>query len=177
MRREYYLLPEAVADAVTRNLVTIAAKKMNISFRASHDISDVRSPVHILHVAVICPLVTHIESGGDGTPVGVLPAWMEDVLVQPLVEVIDTVVKGEHHWKWAVCFAPLIWFRARRGNERHVTAGDEGGEFGSRRMCNELAIDAPSKALQREVHDFCRSIANNLSKPKASMHEEAAEAT
>ena len=77
MRRQYYLLPKAVADAVTRNLVTIG--------------------VEALHQGVVSPLMTHVECGRDGTPVGVLPARMEDVLVQPLVEVIDAVVKGEHH--------------------------------------------------------------------------------
>ena len=77
MRGDYYLLPKAVADAVTCNLVTIGVKA--------------------LHQGVVSPLMTHIERGRDGTPVGVFPAWMEDVLVKPLVEVIDTVVEGEHH--------------------------------------------------------------------------------
>ena len=46
--------------------------------------------------------MTHIERGRDGTPVGVFPARMEDVLVKPLVEVIDTVVEGEHHQLWGL---------------------------------------------------------------------------
>ena len=66
-----------MADAVARNLVTIG--------------------VEALHQGIISPLMTHIERGRDGTTVRVLPARMEDVLVQPLVEVIDTVVEGEHH--------------------------------------------------------------------------------
>ena len=36
-----------------------------------------------------------VEGGGDGAAVGVLPAGVEDVLVQPLVQIVHTVVKGE----------------------------------------------------------------------------------
>ena len=42
-----------MADAVTRDLVAVA--------------------VHVLDVAVVSPLVTHVESRGDGTPVRIPP--------------------------------------------------------------------------------------------------------
>ena len=71
MRGQYYLLSEAVADAVTRNLVTVAAKRWILVLQPL--MISLMSPVHILHVAVVCPLVTHIEGGGDGTPVRIPP--------------------------------------------------------------------------------------------------------
>ena len=38
-----------------------------------------------------------VEGGGDGAAVGVLPAGVEDVLVQPLVQIVHAVVEGEDH--------------------------------------------------------------------------------
>ena len=51
--------------------------------------------VDILHVAVVCPLVRHIECGRDGAPVGVTADRVEDALVKLLVQVIEAVVEGE----------------------------------------------------------------------------------
>ena len=51
--------------------------------------------VERLNQGVVSPLVTHVERGGDRTPVGVLTAGVEDVLVQPLVQVVDRVVESE----------------------------------------------------------------------------------
>ena len=38
-----------------------------------------------------------VEGCGDGAAVGVLPAGVEDVLVQPLVQIVHAVVEGEDH--------------------------------------------------------------------------------
>ena len=52
--------------------------------------------VDILDMAVVRPLVTHIEGSGDGTAVGVAADGVEDALVQLPVEVIEAVVEGEY---------------------------------------------------------------------------------
>jgi len=41
--------------------------------------------IEILNLAVIGPLVGHVESGRDGTTVGVLPSLLEQVSVETLV--------------------------------------------------------------------------------------------
>ena len=51
--------------------------------------------VDILHVAVVSPLVRHVECGRDGAPVGVTADRVKDALVKLLVQVIEAVVEGE----------------------------------------------------------------------------------
>lgn len=53
--------------------------------------------VEVLHLAVVRPLVGHVEGGTDGTAVGVDASLLEQVHVQLLVQVVDRVVEGEQH--------------------------------------------------------------------------------
>ena len=58
--------------------------------------------VQILHLAVIGPLVRHVESGRNGAAVGIEVACFEEILVQILVEIIDRIVKGQQDHLWDV---------------------------------------------------------------------------
>uniref|UniRef100_A0A8D8ACU8 (northern house mosquito) hypothetical protein n=1 Tax=Culex pipiens TaxID=7175 RepID=A0A8D8ACU8_CULPI len=53
--------------------------------------------VQVLHLAVVGPLVRHVEGSGDGASVRVHAAALEQVLVQLFVQVVDGVVEGEQH--------------------------------------------------------------------------------
>jgi hypothetical protein len=51
--------------------------------------------IEVLHLAVIGPLVRHVEGRADGAAVGVVAALLEQVGVQALVEVVDRVIEGQ----------------------------------------------------------------------------------
>lgn len=53
--------------------------------------------IEVLHLAVVRPLVGHVEGGTDGTTVGVNTPLLEQVAVELLVQVVDRVVEGEQH--------------------------------------------------------------------------------
>ena len=56
--------------------------------------------VQILNLAVIRPLVRHVESRGNGTAIRIFPSVLEQVGVQALVQIIDRVIEGQHHYLW-----------------------------------------------------------------------------
>ena len=49
--------------------------------------------VDILDVAVVSPLVRHVEGGRDGAPVGV-KSPPKEVFVELLVQIVDSIVEG-----------------------------------------------------------------------------------
>lgn len=51
--------------------------------------------VEVLHLAVVGPLVGHVEGGRDRTAVGVDPALLEQIRVQLLVQIVHGVVEGQ----------------------------------------------------------------------------------
>lgn len=51
--------------------------------------------IEILNLAVVGPLVGHVEGGRDGTAVGVLSSLLKQVGIETLVQVVHGVVKGE----------------------------------------------------------------------------------
>lgn len=51
--------------------------------------------IEILNLAVVGPLVGHVEGGRDGTAVGVLPSLLEQVGVETLVQVVHGIVEGQ----------------------------------------------------------------------------------
>lgn len=53
--------------------------------------------VEILHLAVIGPLMGHVEGGRDGTAVRILSALLEQIGVQTLVQVIHGIVEGQKY--------------------------------------------------------------------------------
>ena len=66
--------PKGVSDCVGSNLVTIG--------------------IEVLHLGVVCPLVGHIEGGLHRAPIGVEPP-PEEVLVELLVQIVDSIVEGK----------------------------------------------------------------------------------
>ena len=53
--------------------------------------------VQVLHLAVIGPLVRHVERGRDRAAVRVDPSPLEQVLVQLLVQIVDGIVERQQH--------------------------------------------------------------------------------
>lgn len=53
--------------------------------------------VQILHLTIVGPFVGHIESGAQRTTVGVDASFLEQIVVQLLVEIVDRVIEGEQH--------------------------------------------------------------------------------
>lgn len=51
--------------------------------------------VKILHLTVIGPLVRHVESGTNGTSIGIDTALLEQIHVQLFVQVVHRVVESE----------------------------------------------------------------------------------
>ena len=66
--------PKGVSDCVGSNLVTIG--------------------IEVLHLGVVCPLVGHVEGGLHRAPIGVEPP-PEEVLVELLVQIVDSIVEGK----------------------------------------------------------------------------------
>lgn len=56
--------------------------------------------IEILDLAVVGPLVGHIEGGRDGTAVRVLPSLLEQVGVETLVQVVHGIVEGQEDDLW-----------------------------------------------------------------------------
>ena len=54
-----------------------------------------------LDQGIVCPFMRYIESGSYGTSIWVFPAGMEDILIESLVQVIDTVIESENHQLWS----------------------------------------------------------------------------
>lgn len=53
--------------------------------------------IEVLNLGIVRPFVGHIHGGHDWTPVGVLAASFEELLVQLVIEVIHRVIKGEQN--------------------------------------------------------------------------------
>jgi len=64
-----------MSDGVRSNLMTIS--------------------VQVLHLGIVCPLVGHIEGRFDWAAVRVETSSKE-VLIEGLVEIIDSIIEGEH---------------------------------------------------------------------------------
>lgn len=79
--------------------------------------------VQVLHLAVIRPLVGHVEGGRDGAAVGVGAALLEQVRVEALVQVVDGVVEREQHdlghllGEQVTCMAPPHWPECSEGGD------------------------------------------------------------
>jgi len=90
--------------------------------------------IEILDLAVVGPLVGHVERGRDGTSVGVLPSLLEQVGVETLVQVVHGIVKGQednlrYFFRQVVtCFVSGL----HSGSEKTKHGGDEGEEIGTR---------------------------------------------
>lgn len=69
--------------------------------------------VKVLNLAIVRPLVGHVEGAGYGTPVGVFPALLKEVSVRDLVQVIDGVVECDqnHLWHFFHWYVACIWFQ------------------------------------------------------------------
>ena len=64
-----------------------------------------------------------IEGAMNGAAIGVLPAGVEDVLVQPLVQIVHAVVEGEAHKLRGARGSQVTW-----GGVSHIVDGG-GGEI------------------------------------------------
>lgn len=53
--------------------------------------------VQVLYLAVVGPLVRHVEGGRDGAPVRVDTAALEQILVELFVQIVDGIVEGQQH--------------------------------------------------------------------------------
>lgn len=51
--------------------------------------------IEILNLAVVGPLVGHVEGGRDGTAVGILSSLLEQVGIETLVQVVHRIVEGQ----------------------------------------------------------------------------------
>ena len=56
--------------------------------------------IQILNLAVIRPLVRHVESRGNGTAIRIFSSVLEQVGVQALVQIVERVIEGQHHYLW-----------------------------------------------------------------------------
>lgn len=53
------------------------------------------SSVEVLHLAVVGPLVGHVERRRDRASIGIGPTLLEQVGVQALVQVVDGIIEGQ----------------------------------------------------------------------------------
>lgn len=53
--------------------------------------------VQVLHLAVVGPLVRHVEGGGDRATVGIDTSTFEQILVQLFVQIVNGIVEGQQH--------------------------------------------------------------------------------
>lgn len=53
--------------------------------------------IEILNLAVVGPLVGHVERGRDGTAVRVLSSLLEQIGVETLVQVVHGIVEGQEY--------------------------------------------------------------------------------
>jgi len=73
--------------------------------------------IEILDLAVVGPLVGHVEGGRDGTAVGILSSLLEQVGVQTLVQIVHRVVERQQNdlryllRQVVTCFVFRIAFR------------------------------------------------------------------
>lgn len=56
--------------------------------------------VQVLDLAVIGPFMGHIERGRDGTTVRIDATFVEEILIEDLVKVIDGVIESQQHYLW-----------------------------------------------------------------------------
>lgn len=79
------------------------------------------SGIEILDLAVVCPLVGDVESGGDGAAVRIFPALLEQVRVETLVQVVHRIVERQQNYlryllrQVVTCFLLLLFFFIGKG--------------------------------------------------------------
>lgn len=83
--------------------------------------------VQVLDLTVICPLMRNVEGCGDGAAVGVGAAFLEQILVQALVQVVDGVVEGEQHDLGDLLRGKITCRRRIGRNAKSGTGGDGTG--------------------------------------------------
>lgn len=123
--------------------------------------------VEILHLAVVCPLVGHVEGGRDGTAVRVLSSLLEQVGIQALVQVVHGIVEGQEYDLWYLLRQVVTCSFRDRDSEcdsrgvgwRKWEEGDQGGE----RAVGEKQ-EKRERKTRKEIMENARSFKRSSSK-------------
>lgn len=54
--------------------------------------------IEVLCLAVVSPFMWHIECGRNGTSIWISATLLKYILIQPFVEIIDSIIKSKQHY-------------------------------------------------------------------------------